>query len=539
MKKKLVRKFGVTALAFAMCCTMFAGCGDAPSNDSKGSSSEESGSQDGDSQVHSDEQPGDYGEQSENDAAGNSGVWEGEVSKIIMTYPTAGVEPADMLLVQDAINEITTKEIGVEVELKPVSIFELPSTCPMWIGGGEQLDLMAVAFTGLQPYILQNMIEPIEQWLDLAPDIQELSQKYPIYDTTSDEHVYGLMTQPGIQGFAGGYLIAVEDLEAAGLSYQDGDMITLDDLDNIFAKIKEAKPDVTPCGVLGSADYSAMTFQMDPLGATVSSGVLIGTDSTEVVNYFTSPEYVNYLEHVRSWYEKGYILKDAATTDISLSELSANGSLSGYFSEGNAGLRASLEMNTGREYIHLLFNEPYMRAISAAANTYWTIPVTAKEPEAAMRFMNLMYHDGRIANLFVWGIEGKHYVFIDEEAGVIGYPEGVTAQTSTYSYGFGLYGMQIDNYAMGQSTRAEDLAWYEKALKNKMKGCGFCYDATAMANQIIAVEAVIAEYSPALITGSADLETTYTEFINKLEANGINDIIADKQAQFDAWLAQQ
>lgn len=60
-----------------------------------------------------------------------------------------------------------------------------------------------------------------------------------------------------------------------------------------------------------------------------------------------------------------------------------------------------------------------------------------------------------------------------------------------------------------------------------------------MTNQIIAVEAVINEYVPALTTGSADLEPTYAEFISKLEANGINEIIADKQAQFDAWLKEQ
>lgn len=535
MKKRAMHKCIAAAMAMTMAFTMLTGCGGTPQEDSK----EQSDSSVEQTENGTEQQPDEPEEPSESSGAEDSGEWEGEVSKIIMTYPTSGVEPTDMGLVQDAINEITVKEIGVEVEFRPVSIFELPSTCPMWIGGGEQLDLMAVAFTGLQPYILQNMIEPLEQWLDSAPTIQELAKEYPIYDTTSSEHVYGLMTQPAIQGFGGGYLIAVEDLKAAGLSYQDGDMITLDDLDNIFAKIKEAKPDVTPCGVVGSMDRSSMTFQMDTLGATAASGVVIGPDSTEVVNMYASPEYKSYLEHVRSWYEKGYILKDAATTDISLLELSSNGSLSGYFSEGNAGLRVTLEQNTGREYIHLLFNEPYMRAISAAANTYWTVPVTAKEPEAAMRFMDMMYKDGRIINLLVFGIEGKHYVVVDEEAGIISYPEGVTAQTTTYSYGFGLFGMQINNYVMGQSTKEEDLAWNEIALKNKMKSYGFCYDATAMTNQIIAVEAVIAEYTPALTTGSADLETTYAEFLSKLEANGINDIIADKQAQFDAWLEQQ
>lgn len=536
MKRKVLQKLSAAALAAVMAAAMLAGCAnDAPS---QGNGAQQGSA--GSTQEDAGKQPStDTGTQDSSSEVEHAVVWDGEVSKIIMTYPTGGVEPTDMGLVQDAINEITAVEIGVEVELKPVSIFDMPSTCPMWIGGGEQLDLMAVAFTGLQPYILQNMIEPIEQWLDLVPDVQALAEEWPIFDTTSSEHTYGIMTQPPTQGYAGGYLIAVEDLEAAGLSYQDGDMVTLDDLDTIFAAIKEAKPDVTPCGVIGTNDRSAMTFVSDPLGATASSGVVIGLDSTKVVNYYSSPEFKNYLEHVRSWYEKGYILKDAATTDVSFAEMSANGTLSGYFSEGGSGLRFSLEQNTGRDYIHLMFNEPYMRAISAAANTYWTIPVTAKEPEAAMRFMNLMYKDARIANLLIWGIEGKHYVVTDEENGVIAYPEGVTSQTTTYAYGFGFYGMAADQYAMGQRDQAADEKWNATAASRKTAGYGFCYDASAMTNQIIAVEAVINEYIPALVTGSADLEPTYAEFISKLEANGINDIIADKQAQFDAWLAQR
>ena len=77
------------------------------------------------------------------------------------------------------------------------------------------------------------------------------------------------------------------------------------------------------------------------------------------------------------------------------------------------------------------------------------------------------------------------------------------------------------------------------AKANPTKGYGFVYDSSAMTNQLTAVQAVITEYQAALETGSVDLDTVYPEFIQKLEANGINEIIADKQAQFDAWLAEQ
>lgn len=527
--RKTSKKIAAAALSMAMAITMMAGCGKGDEPSTKVDENQET------SDVTGQEENG----QQENGQQGDSGDWQGEVTKIIMTFPTTGVEPPDLGLVQDAVNEISVQKIGVEVELKPVSVFELSSQCPMWIGGGEQIDLMCVAFTGIQPYIDQSMIEPMDEWIATEGSyLQELAKDRPLYDTTGKGGVYGIMTLPGILGPGGGYIISVDDLEAAGLSYQDGDMITLDDLDTIFAKIKEAKPDVYPCGVLGNGPQANKTFVSDPLGATTASGVIVGLDSTEVVNYYATEEYKNFLAHVRDWYEKGYILKDAATTDLSLAEMSKNGTISGYFSEGNALLRNNLEMNTGKKYIHLMFNEPYMAAVSSAGASYWTVPVTAKEPAAAVRFLNLMYEDPRVANTFVWGVQDKHYTFIDEENGVIGYPEGVTRENTGYAYGIGLYGDQVDNYAMLMSTRDEDAAWNEKALSRKTKGYGFCYDPVAMTNQITAIEAVISEYMSALETGSADLESTYAEFIGKLEANGINDVIADKQAQFDAWLNQ-
>ena len=462
--------------------------------------------------------------------------WDGEVSHVVMTYITAGVEPTDLGMVEDALNEITTKKIGVEVEFKPVSVFEVPSQCPMWIGAGETIDLMCVPFTGLRPYIDMNMIEPLDQWLpENAPDLVQMdADGEPVYDTTSSEAVYGIMTIPNPSGNGGGYLIETEALKNAGFDYENGDKITLDDLDVIFEKLKELYPDSYPAGLMGATPRSSMTCIADPLGATAASGVVMGYDSTEVVNYFATEEYKNFLEHTRDWYEKGYVLQDAATTDVSLTDYMKNGMFLGYFDEGSEFLRLSACGSYGKEMTRLLINDPHMVAISAASNAYWTVPVTAEEPEAALRLLNLFNTDKEVVNLMSWGIEGVHYEFLDKEAGIIKRTENFTNYIA-----LGLYGNQQYTYYVGESSAEADAAWNETAKANKTKGYGFCYDTTAMTNQLTAVEAVITEYQAALETGSADLEKTYPEFIEKLEANGINDIIADKQAQFDAWLAEQ
>ena len=53
-------------------------------------------------------------------------------------------------------------------------------------------------------------------------------------------------------------------------------------------------------------------------------------------------------------------------------------------------------------------------------------------------------------------------------------------------------------------------------------------------NEIAALSAVVAQYVPALESGSVDIDVYYPKFVEALKAAGIDSVIADKQAQFDA-----
>lgn len=470
-------------------------------------------------------------------AAGGEAAWDGEVSHIVVTYLTGTSSlPADFQLIQDAVNEMTVPKIGVEVEFKPITVFEAMSQYSMWIGAGERIDLMQIAFTDLQSYITQGMIEPLDEYIDTsAPYLKELNEEgRPIYDSNTTGMVYGIGVLPAQLGSGGGFLMTKESMDLTGLDFKNDDMVTLDDLTEIFAKIKEASPDTYPCGVTGKLPPSGYVIANDPLGATLASGALIGNDSTTVENFYASDEYYDYLKHARDWYEKGYIRKDAATSEVSNTESMKSGAISGYFSEGGDDLRVGLENTIGKECLHVMLNEPYLKAINPSGNAYWTLPVTGTAPEAAMRFVNMLYEDLDLANLIQYGIAGKHFTFIDEAEGTV-----IGLEDSTYTNPLGLWGDQKNMYAVGYRNTEYNERWNSKALANQTKGYGFCYDSSGMTNQIIAVQAVISEYTPALETGSADLDKTYPEFIEKLEANGINEIIADKQKQFDDWLKGQ
>ena len=205
------KRIGALAMAAAMGVTALAGCGSKEENHAQtqapaGTESETAGTES-------------TGADSRYDAEGN---WTGETSHIVMTLITAGTDPVDMQKVQDAVNEISVKKIGVEVEFKPVSVFDAPSQVPMWIGAGEQIDLMACAFTGISPYIDMNMIEPLEQWLDTeAPDLQKFAEEgQNVYEKSSDGIIYGIHSATGVPASVGGFILPKRLLEEIGSDYQ-------------------------------------------------------------------------------------------------------------------------------------------------------------------------------------------------------------------------------------------------------------------------------------------------------------------------------
>ena len=165
---------------------------------------------------------------------------------------------------------------------------------------------------------------------------------------------------------------------------------------------------------------------------------------------------------------------------------------------------------------------------------------SAEEPEAAMRLLNLMYEDASIANLIQWGIEGAHYVVKDPETHLIGFPEGLDAGSSGYYNTLGLYGDMREVYVWDDSVSQKELdAYSAEAEQKKGIAVGFHYIPTDAASvKITALTAVIQQYTPALEAGAVDVDSIYPQFLQALEAAGIDDVAADKQAQLDTFLAK-
>ena len=183
-------------------------------------------------------------------------------------------------------------------------------------------------------------------------------------------------------------------------------------------------------------------------------------------------------------------------------------------------------------------NEPFATSWPGGIFS-WGVTTDCKDPEAAVKLLNLMFTDADIMNLLSYGIEGIHYVV--NEDGLIEFPEGVTSETCGYcpNIAWEYPNQFITHVREGNSpTLWNDMEEFNNTAV-RSKAIGFSFDKTPVADEYDAVRKVAAKYTSALERGQADPEKILPIMESELEEAGCDIVLAEVQRQFDLFLDQQ
>ena len=450
--------------------------------------------------------------------------------------------------VEDAINAITEKEINTHVTLTYVEVGSYAEQLSLAITGDEKVDLCLttpIQTAGFSSMVAQNQLMPLNDLLnENAPETLKLVGDY-LKGTTVNGNIYAVTTYRALS--SGSYLIMRKDLlEKAGLLETAQNMTNWTEYESILKGITEQN-DIA--GISGNdGDGTTITLQnawldtedfagstaYDNLGDTYK--IIAVDDSGKVFNYFASEKYKAMIDRVRGWYEKGYVYKDSATTEEQGDNLIKTNVTFSTCINSELGVEASHGAATGYELVAKKL-VTYPIGTGSTTKFTWAVPVCAKEPEAAVKFLNLMYTNKEIANLFAWGVEGRDYVVNDQ--GLATYPDGVDASSVQYHTADFLYGNQFLVYPWeGAAVDLRDQAKAEMEEGGVSPFLGFSCDTSKVANELTAIANVISEYKPGIETGTLDA-SKYDEFLQKLSAAGVDKVIAEYQTQLDAWKAAQ
>ncbi|WP_042166139.1 ABC transporter substrate-binding protein [Paenibacillus gorillae] len=460
---------------------------------------------------------------------------ESKIEELTVAFPMVSSAQQDIQLVEDAVNKITEQKIQARVKFMPISAGEWQQQTNLLFTSNEKLDLMFVNGSLYSGMVAKGQLIPIDELISkYGGGITKALGDYLQVARLKD----GIYAVPTIRDLATSYGITFRKDLADKYSIDVSKLNTMEDIEHAFKTIKDGEGgDFTPLIPSGvGATYLENYLTYDRLGDGI--GILPDYDNgLKIVNLYETDTYKEQLKRIRDWYLKGYIMKDSATNKLSTFELLRGGKGFAYFAALKPGFEEQESQASGVQVVTKELLSP-IATTSTVTGAMWGIPVNTKLEGKAMEFLNLMYEDKDIINLFDWGIEGKHYVKVPGEDNVIDYPEGVTAQTTGYNMPLGwLFGNQFLSYVM--KGKDADI-WNKMDAFNKnaahSKALGFSFDAAPVKTEYAAVTNVITQYKLALETGSVDPDKVLPDFINKLKSAGIDKIIQEKQKQLDAWV---
>ena len=437
----------------------------------------------------------------------------------------------DCAKISEAASKITEEKFNTKVELTRVGFGSYDQQVNLTLASSEKLDLMYEYCGNVTSAISSGQIVPITDYLDsYGSDMKSQISDSDWKCVTFNGDIYGVPANKE-KATGWGFAMNKEMADATGIDYSS--IKTEEELEPLLEKVKEMYPDVYPI-VSHNGSMSLMTDQ-DDLGGDIGSLESASGDNTTVINYYGTDEYMNEMKLRYDWAQKGLIMPDASTSTENANSLIGAGKGFGRFTNTKPGIEKEMEKEVGKEVVVLDMVKPY--TTTTRVDIVWYVPHNSEKPERAVQVLNEIYTNPDLANLFINGLEGKHYEFVDKEKGIVNYPEGVNASNTGYTSLPWAWPNETISYIWEglDSDIWDQIQEFNKdATVSPAKG--FAWDNTNVQNEVTACANVTAKYGPALECGSLDPETTIPKFLDELKAAGADTIIAEKQKQLDAWL---
>ncbi len=450
----------------------------------------------------------------------NNGDTTKQETPIDLVWWTIGNEPKDYQIVSKKINEYTLEKLNVNLQIKYASWGEYNSKMSKIVQSGEPFD---IAFTsGIENY--QDLLNK-GYFMDLTeilptstPDLYNFIPEDLWTGVTINGQILGV---PAYKDSAQAqyWIWDKETVERLGIDYEN--IETLQDLEPALQKMKEDKPSEYPLilnaneGING---FNAAINGYDEIVVKPAIGISYQDSSAKVVSIWEQENVLENLRILHDWFNKGYINPDAATL-LELPKkrvLSSAQSFEGGWQDTEIG--------------HKYFGPAY--STRTIQGSFLSISAGCKNPEAALKVIELVNTDEYFRNLLAFGIEGTHY----EKTG----QNNIKKLNDSYEVPAYTQGTFFNMYVQDPNPETQWLdlqSLQETAFASPV--LGFTFDSKNVQNQISACANIESKYASSLITGSGNPDELLPKMIEELNNAGYQDIIEEAQRQVDEFLANR
>ncbi len=523
MKMKAIWKRALAlGLAGALAAGCMAGCGGKGSEG--GSAAGDGGSAAGSGTAA--EGDAAAGGSTEDGAASGGTANDGEITEVcVMIQTLFGTDGAQE--VEDAVNAVTEEKYGLRFKITMVDMGNIAQHRNLALAG-DDVDILQVV--GLQRLVSNGQITNLEPyWENASPKIRDLIDPNWIDACRVNGNLYGL---PKLVDFGHISGLVIDEEIAAEYGFTDLQHVTMEEIDEFLAWAKEHYPDRYPLAPYSSYIAADTDWTWDKLGDKL--GVLpdCGQGSTTVESLMDNEDFIELVNWCQKWYQAGYVTPDILSNTESPDAKIANGQAVSRFK----GYGPSVYEGQ----IRTVVVDHWTDSSNIALATY-AINANSKHKDAAWKAMEILYTDPEVGTYIYNGIEGRDYVKNDD--GTISWPEGLDESTVPYGQAGIVWVMPwVQNG--GIPFQADGPDYYDRLLEYDREGTfsqalGFMFDPGEVMDEYTACSNVMEKYYMTLLSGAVDVDSTLEKARKEFEDAGLDKVIAEKQRQLDAFLAEK
>lgn len=423
------------------------------------------------------------------------------------------------------LNEYVVEKIGAKLEVECIGWGDWGSRRSVIINTNEAYDVIFGDSGNLRQDVAVGAYLDITDLLaENAPGLVDLIPGGYWDACRVNGRIYGVPTYKD-SSITQYFVWDVEVLKELGLEEEAANCHTIEDATPILQKIKDAKGEasfpVTKDGV------SQIPFIFDAFGAGLRGiGVRYNDKDTKVVKIFEEEDIMEQLKEVRGWYESGIINADAPN-------LAEGPTYKACFLAQGWSLAAKTVWgpNMGKELVAYTFGPTILSNDSVLGSVNF-VSVNSKHPDKALAYLNLINTDSKVRDAFYYGLEGENFTYTEN---------GRVHKNADKGWGLAGY-TQATFFNVTPTDDVEFNQWDEVHELNDAAEpsvlLGFAFDSSKVDDEIANCKTIWDRYHPELLTGSVDPETAVAAMYAEMEAEGLSDIIAEAQAQIDAFLGK-
>lgn len=446
-------------------------------------------------------------------------------------YVVGNGQPKDMQEVENEADKITEKKINAKVKITVIDSDSYQKKIQEMINSKEDFDICHVS-SSLVPYKQYASNNAFAQITD------DMLNKYAL--DAKNKLGSNFIKAASINGKLYGMPCNNEKAHALGLLFRK-DLVekyhldtssvkTLADAEPLLQKIKDSEPNVYPLEAVNDINFEQVLDWDYVSHENIAGAVKNSDESLKVVNQYQDEQSIDIYKLIHKYYTQGFIKKDAATvTDCKADEKA--GKIFAMLKSLSPSEEAYENLSTNYEWIPVYLTKPKM-SNSDATDSLEAISSTSKNKERALQFLNLLYSDKELKNLYMYGIKDKHYTVNSDGRITITEP-----LKNDFNYRNGLtFGDESLNLI--QSSESLD-KWNDINKFNSeaevSQTLGFYFDESNVKNQMTALKTISNQYLPVLETGSDDPDTLLPKFENAMKLAGLDDVMKEEQKQLSAW----